>query len=190
VLLGADKTEFAHGMICVAQDKDKSFTLGAHQMMVAAGEPGDVKQFGEYVEKNIHLYKYRHGYEMPPPQAAHFARKEIADELRRSPQMVELLLAGWDLTTNRTYLASVDYLGNKIDTTPFVFRGIAGKFCYSILDRVYTPTMSEQQAVEAVRMCVDEVRRRFVAHLPQFNLWVINKDGIRKIDVLPVNPSV
>jgi 20S proteasome subunit beta 4 len=69
--------------VFVFEDKDKSFNLGAHQMMVAAGEPGDVKQFGEYVEKNIHLYKYRHGYEMPAQQAAHFARKEIADELRK-----------------------------------------------------------------------------------------------------------
>jgi 20S proteasome alpha/beta subunit len=72
--------------------------------------------------------------------------------------MVELLLGGWDLTSQRTYLASVDYLGNMTDTTPFVFRGIAGKFCYSILDRLYTPTMTEQQAADVVRMCVDEVR--------------------------------
>ena len=64
-------------------EKDKSFNLGANQMMVAVGDSGDVKQFGEWVEKNVQLYKHRHGYEMPPQQAAHFTRREIAESLRR-----------------------------------------------------------------------------------------------------------
>ena len=98
--------------------------------------------------------------------------------------MCEMLMGGWDVTTKTTYLASIDYLGNFNEKAPFYFRGIAGKFCLSILDRIYTPTMTEAQAIDAVKTCADEVQRRFVANIAggKMNVWIVDKNGIRKID--------
>jgi len=50
--------------------------------MAVTGESGDTTQFAEYIEKNIQLYKMRNGYELSPPAAANFTRRNLADSLR------------------------------------------------------------------------------------------------------------
>lgn len=48
------------------EDEDKSFPLGEHKLMLAAGDPGDRIQFCEYVSKNLALYSLRNGYPSSP----------------------------------------------------------------------------------------------------------------------------
>ena len=50
--------------------------------MAICGESGDTTHFAEYIEKNIQLYKMRNGYELSPPAAASFTRRNLADSLR------------------------------------------------------------------------------------------------------------
>ena len=58
--------------------------LSEHTILSVLGEPGDTKQFSEYIAKNIQLYKMRNGYELSPSGAAHFTRTNLADALRSS----------------------------------------------------------------------------------------------------------
>ena len=63
-------------------DEDKMFKLSDRLLMAVTGESGDTTQFAEYIEKNIQLYKMRNGYELSPPAAANFTRRNLADSLR------------------------------------------------------------------------------------------------------------
>uniref|UniRef100_A0A914VXB1 Proteasome subunit beta n=2 Tax=Plectus sambesii TaxID=2011161 RepID=A0A914VXB1_9BILA len=187
VLLAADKVCFAHGAIVVTNDHDKSFRLGEKLMMMCIGEDGDVAQFGDYVEKNLQLYKLRNGYEITPRSAMHWIRKAIADNLRSQDHYtVDTLVGGYDEHDNKPFLGSIDYLGNALSDQPYLFRGFSGRFCYAILDKLYRPDMTEEEGHEAMMKCLNEVKKRFVANLPTFQVVMINKDGIRQLDDISV----
>uniref|UniRef100_A0AC35GJG1 Uncharacterized protein n=1 Tax=Panagrolaimus sp. PS1159 TaxID=55785 RepID=A0AC35GJG1_9BILA len=74
-------------------------------------------------------------------------------------------------------LSSIDYLGNGIEQQNYLFRGFTGRFCYAIMDTLYRPDMTLEQAMDAVKQCIKESKKRFVANLPNFNVLVIDKDG-------------
>lgn len=64
------------------QGEDKTKVLTKTCLMVYSGEAGDTCQFGEYMQKNVMLYKMNHGYEMSVKSCATFIRKELATSMR------------------------------------------------------------------------------------------------------------
>ncbi len=42
--------------------------------------------------------------------------------------------------------------------------------------------MTEAEGVHALRACLTEAKKRFVANLPTFQVLVVDKDGVRKLD--------
>jgi 20S proteasome subunit beta 4 len=60
--------------------------------MAVTGESGDTTQFAEYIEKNIQLYKMRNGYELSPPAAANFTRRNLADSLRSRVNFISIII--------------------------------------------------------------------------------------------------
>ena len=50
--------------------------------MAVTGESGDTTIFAEFIARNFQLYKMRNGYELSPPAAASFTRRQLADSLR------------------------------------------------------------------------------------------------------------
>lgn len=51
--------------------------------------------------------------------------------------MVDSVIGGYSTHDDAAYLAIVDYLGGKVDTIDYVFRGFGGNFCYSIMDSAF-----------------------------------------------------
>ena len=99
------------------------------------GNTGDTVQFAEYIERNIRLAHIRNTYPLPPPSAASWIRRELADSLRsRSPYAVNLLVAGYDLPTHEPKLYWIDYLGTMA-TVPFAAHGYGSYFALSLLDK-------------------------------------------------------
>lgn len=64
----------------------------------------------------------RNGYELSP-EATHFwLRKQIADALRSENYWrVDCLIGGFDDKHNKSWLSSIDYLGNGIENQVFLF---------------------------------------------------------------------
>lgn len=60
--------------------------------MAATGEAGDMVQFAEYIQKNIHLYKIRNGYEMSPSAAASFTSYNLKKSLRSRVSVILLFV--------------------------------------------------------------------------------------------------
>ena len=67
-----------------------------NKLMSLSGTFADAKDFSNYVQKNIHLYRYRHGYELSTEETAHWMRMEMAYALRKNPWQVNTILAGID----------------------------------------------------------------------------------------------
>ena len=102
--------------------------------MLISGDPGDCSYFGEFIQKNVHLYNIRHDYPLSPSSAATWTRNKLAYYLRRSPFHVNTIIGGYDDASKSAKLYFLDYLGSMADV-PFAAHGYSAYFVLSIFDR-------------------------------------------------------
>jgi len=186
VLLAADRTCSAHGILVVKPDDDKTFKLADNLVLAVSGEPGDTVQFAEYISKNIQLYKMRNGYELSPSEAAHYTRRTLAEYLRtRTPYQCSLLLAGHSAEAGPE-LYFLDYLGSMA-RLPYAAHGYGGLFSLSVMDRYYKADATQAEAVEIMNKCVAEIQQRLIVNLPNFQLIMIDSEGVKKLPDITVH---
>jgi 20S proteasome subunit beta 4 len=181
VIVAADMTA-ARSIVKMQSNEDKIKVLGSHLLMAFSGEPGDTIQFAEYIERNIRLAHIRNTYPLPPPSAASWIRRELADSLRsRSPYAVNLLVAGYDLPTHEPKLYWIDYLGTMA-TVPFAAHGYGSYFALSLLDKYHDPEATVEEGLETLRRCIDEVAKRLVIAPGKFKVKIVDKNGVREVE--------
>lgn len=152
VIVASDTTA-ARSIVKMKTDEDKIKVVSPHLLMAYSGEPGvyysviytitlssndqlgDTVQFAEFVERNLRLYHIRNNYALRPSAAASWIRRSLAQSLRsRKPYSVNLMLGGYDVTTDEPHLYWVDYLGTMTEV-PFGAHGYGAYFGLSLLDR-------------------------------------------------------
>ncbi|EAU80485.1 proteasome component Pre1 [Coprinopsis cinerea okayama7 len=181
-IVAADTTA-ARSIVKMKIDEDKIKVLGPHLLMAYSGEPGDTVQFAEYAERNIRLYQIRNTYALRPSAAASWIRRALADSLRsRNPYSVNLLLGGYDTATHDPHLYWIDYLGT-ITRVPFAAHGYGAYFALSLLDRYHNPEASLEEGLETLKRCIDEVAKRLVVSPGKYKVKVVDKDGVREIEI-------
>ncbi|RWS00949.1 proteasome subunit beta type-2-like protein [Dinothrombium tinctorium] len=185
-ILAADRMS-AFSIITIKSDENKLYKLSDSLMMAVCGEPGDTKQFAEFIEKNIQLYKMRNGFELTPRSAATFIQRNMADYLRsRSPYTCNILLAGHDRETGAE-LYFIDYLAT-LTKLPFGIHGYGSFFGTSVLDRYYRYDMSEEEGTKLVLKCIAEVQKRLVVNLPVFQVAIVKKGEIKTLPDVKMTP--
>jgi len=182
VILASDMTN-AHSIIVNKQDEDKMFKLSDRLLMAVTGESGDTTIFAEFIARNFQLYKMRNGYELSPPAAASFTRRQLADALRsKTPYQVNFLLAGFSERTGPE-LYWMDYLASMVKV-PYATHGYGGMFSIGIMDRYYRADLTREEAYDVLKKCVAEIQQRLIINLPNFQVKVLDKDGIHMMDVI------
>ncbi|KJA15869.1 hypothetical protein HYPSUDRAFT_193940 [Hypholoma sublateritium FD-334 SS-4] len=182
LIMAADTTA-ARSIVKMKVDEDKIKALSPHLLMAYSGEPGDTVQFAEYVERNIRLYQIRNLYPLRPSAAASWIRKAIADSLRsRKAYSVNLLLGGYDTATFEPHLYWMDYLGTMTEV-PFAAHGYGAYFALSLLDRYHNPEADLEEGLATLKRCLDEVAKRLVVSPGKYKVKVVDKDGIREIEL-------
>ncbi|KAI0357907.1 N-terminal nucleophile aminohydrolase [Trametes cingulata] len=182
VIVAADTTA-ARSIVKMKVDEDKIKVLSPHLLMAFSGEPGDTVQFAEYIERNIRLYQIRNTYALRPPSAASWIRRALADSLRsRRPYAVNLLVGGYDTSTHTPHLYWVDYLGTMTEV-PFAAHGYGAYFALSLLDRYHDPEAPLEEGLATLRRCLDEVAKRLVVTPEKYKVKVVDKDGVREVEI-------
>ena len=74
----------------------------------------------------------------------------------------------------------LDYLGSS-QKMNFAAHGYASYFIFSTLDRHWRAGMSEAQALELVKLCVKELKTRFLMHQPNWKVKVCDANGTREV---------
>lgn len=92
-----------------------------------------------------------------------------------------MLIAGYN-AKDGPELYWMDYFA-AVNKLPFAAHGYAAFFVMSLMDRHYHKEMDFEQAKELMRKCFREIKTRFIANLPQFVVKVVDKDGVRVIDL-------
>ncbi|KAI9209363.1 nucleophile aminohydrolase [Polychytrium aggregatum] len=184
VLLAADARS-ARSIVVMKDGEDKSRNLTDNILMMYMGEPGDTVNFAEYIQCNIKLYGIRNSAQMSTQAAVAFTRKEMATSLRsRHPYHVNLLVGGTDPKTGHPELYWLDHYASshKMD---FAAHGYASYFCMSTMDRYWRPDLTLEEAKELLKKCIGELKVRFIGNFPEFNVKVVDRNGIRaeKLDL-------
>ncbi|RMJ28060.1 hypothetical protein PHISP_01088 [Aspergillus sp. HF37] len=170
------------GPTIIKTEDDKTRQLSKHTLMAFSGEAGDTVQFAEYIQANVQLYAMRNDTELGPHAVSSFVRGELARSLRsRSPYMVNLLMGGMDVVTQKPCLFWIDYLASMAPV-PYAAHGYAQFYCLSILDKHHHPDISLEQGLKILEMCTDEIKRRLPIDYKGVLVKVVSKDGVREVD--------
>ncbi|EEB17681.1 proteasome subunit beta type, putative [Pediculus humanus corporis] len=181
VILAADMTK-TQSILVMKNDEEKLFPLTDKMVMAVCGDSGDTSQFSEFISKNIQLYKMRNGYALSPSAASNFTRRNLADYLRsRTPYNVNLLLGGYDDTTDEFELYFCDYLASLVKT-PYAVHGFGGHFCLSIMDQLHRKDLTIEEGYEVLSKCIREIHKRVVINLPNFKVQVVTRNGIKNLE--------
>ncbi|CAI2189457.1 7706_t:CDS:2 [Funneliformis geosporum] len=182
-VLTVSDTAAIRSIVVFKNNDDKSLDLNKHVVMLYSGNPGDTTHFAEYIQRNVKLYEIKNGIELTPKATATFTRRELATSLRsRKPYNVNLLIAGYDVTTSLPHLYWIDYLGTNA-TLPYAAHGYGAYYTLSILDKYHRPDISLDEAKAIVKKCIEELKTRFLFNLSGFKVKVTDKDGIREIEI-------
>ena len=188
VLLAHDNLG-GRSVLVMKDDQDKMFKLTNKLGMVICGESGDTVYFGELIQKNIQLYKMRHGYELSPHSAANFTRHQLAEYLRsRTPYLVNSLIGGFDEQLRTTSLYYMDHLASLVDV-PYAAHGYGAMFTLSLLDKHYREDLTQEEAEELLVKCILEVQKRLIINLPAFSYYFIDANGISQRKRIVAKPS-
>ena len=178
VILAADRNA-ARSIVVMKSDQDKSRNLSDNVALCFSGEPGDAPNFAEYVQSNVRLYELRNQIALTPHAAAHYTRRLLADALRsRTPYTTNVLVGGCDGEGSRLYW--IDYLATLTEL-PFAAHGYASYFVLSLMDRHYRKDMTVEEGLGLLKMCLQELKTRFIVNLPTFSVKIIRPTGIENM---------
>jgi 20S proteasome subunit beta 4 len=93
-----------------------------------------------------------------------------------------LIIGGYDVKKQKSELYWIDYLG-AMASLPFCAQGYGAYFCTSLMDRHYKEDMSVDEAKTLMKMCIQELKTRFIVNLPNFKTTLIDKDGAHSIEL-------
>lgn len=192
VLLASDRRA-ARSIVVMKSTEVKTRDLSRSVGMAYCGEPGSAVEFAEYVQANTRLYAVRNGYSLTASEAAHYARRLLADALRtRSPYQTNILVGGFggleensvkpeqkNASKEGPRLYTIDHLATLAEL-PFAAHGYAAYFVLSLMDRHYRPEMTLEEGMALLRMCLAELKTRFIVGLPEFTVQIIKPSGIQE----------
>jgi 20S proteasome subunit beta 4 len=84
----------------------------------------------------------------------------LAESLRsRKPYSVNLLLAGYDTTTDLPHLYWIDYLGTKA-VVPYAAHGMGVYVSLSTMDKWWYDGIGKEEGIDVLKKCVNECEKR------------------------------
>lgn len=76
----------------------------------------------------------------------------------------------------------IDYL-SALTKVPFAAHGYSAHFLLSLMDRHYRPGMDQVEVLELLKMCLRELKTRFIVNLPDFSVRIVRAEGTEEMIV-------
>ena len=130
VIIASDRS-VARSIIKLQDTDDKLTILSNNQILGAAGEVSDRKNFSKLIYGEMELYYYKNNFRPSTDEVANYTRSIVAENLRKSPYQANCIIAGYD--SNGPKLYWLDYLGSLQKVTKAA-HGYGGNFLYGIMD--------------------------------------------------------
>jgi len=163
-------------IFALKHDEDKIVMVDEKKCLASGGDQSSRSQFTEYVQKNFALMALRTGLELSNDAAANFVRNELARAIRSrgGAHQANSILAGVDHEGPAMYY--LDYLGS-MSKVNFTAQGYSAYFSLSVLDRFWKKNMTVDEAREMMKLCVEQLKQRFIIKSQKYKLVVIDGTG-------------
>lgn len=189
VLLATD-TRSIRSIVVMKGEEEKFRQLNTSSLLAYSGEAGDTVNFAEFIQRNIQLYGVKNDKELGVSAAANWTRRSLADSLRsRHPYQVNVLVGGIErdhLVQNPSTAVApklywIDYMAAMVEL-PFAVHGYASYFCTSLLDRHWREGMNQEEVLALLKLCLDELKVRFIVNFPKLAIRIVRHDGVQVIN--------
>lgn len=94
---------------------------------------------------------------------------------------MNILIGGWS-EEHGPKLYWQDYMASSA-SVPYAAQGYGSYYLTSLLDRYHTKDMDLEAAVKVMKLCLQELKTRFIVNLPSFKFHVIDAQGTRDIEI-------
>lgn len=169
-------------------DCSKIHALSSNCMAAVVGNEGDSMQFANFIATRVSLYEIANGYSMDTPLVIHFARQHLLSNLAsRIKFAVTLLIACFDAKKGAT-LCFIDSKGAS-QSLNYSGQGVGHSISMGIFHSMWKPDLSIEDGLTMVRRCIKEIQSRLIVNFRQFEIFLVDKNGVRKLESLCVLPA-
>jgi len=187
VILAAD-TRATAGSLIVNNDVDKVLEITPHMALTMAGNVSSIQMLVKYLKSELELRKIQLGRDSTVKETVTLLSTWVYGLIRKPammPEVAHLLFAGFDKHGFHLYDIFPD--GSLTKEQNYVSSGSGSVYAYGVLENQYKSEMSQEDGIALAEKCIDAAIQRDVASGNGMNIFLINKDGARKIMSKRVN---
>lgn len=174
VVLAADAS-FRNNVVVAKTDHSRCTRVTNQIAVVSAGAQGDSMRAVQFVLETLRYEEAANGLRITERAVTSLLQKHVHQKLRTGPINTTTIIGGISEGTGR--ITYVDQYG-AVCSAPFIGTGYAAYMFHSAMDMKYTPTITEDEAVNLIAEIYQGLKTRMVVNYDRLYLWVINQNGI------------
>jgi len=190
IILAADKRATAGHMIA-QKDTKKVNNITNNIAVTMAGTASDAQLLIKLAKAELKLKSIRSGHPVLVQEAASLMSRMVYNNLRKPSMMAgvsHFVMAGFDQTGCHLYDIFPD---GTISICPeYISSGSGSSMVYGVLETLFKTDMSFDEAKELAVKCINSSIKRDSASGNGIDIFLIDKDGARKIHTMDVEPTV
>ncbi len=159
VVLAADQ-KATMGNIVASKEAQKVFKITDNIAMTIAGSVGDAQAMVRLLRAEMKLYELEHGVVTVKAAATLLANILRASYKSFVPELVQLVIGGYDHTGARLF--SLDVAGGVSEEKTFTFTGSGSPIAVGVLEDQYNPEMTTKEGVDLLLRAIKAARERDV----------------------------
>ncbi len=186
IVLAADMRATA-GNLIVDKRVDKVVPITETMAVTTSGSVSDLQLVIKYIKAELKLRHIQNGRAFTVKEAGHLLSAWVYSILRSSMGVCHFVLGGYD---KRPALYDIFPDGSLTEVSDFVASGSGSVIAYGLLEDQYKEGMSADDGVALALKAVNAALQRDSASGNGVNIFVIDKDGIRKVLTKTLNTSL
>ncbi|MFH1211586.1 MAG: proteasome subunit beta [Candidatus Woesearchaeota archaeon] len=189
IILAADKRATA-GDLIVDKKTEKIKPITDNMALTVAGTVSDIQLLVKLIKAEIKLKDIRTARATTVVEAANLLAGMVYSNIRKIsmiPGISHFLLAGYDL---KTYLFDIFPDGSISEVEDFVSSGSGSVFAYGVLEANYSKNLAEEDGVKLAVKAVNAALQRDSVSGDGIDVFVINKNGVKKVFQKAVNSRI
>ncbi|MFT4304183.1 MAG: proteasome subunit beta [Candidatus Woesearchaeota archaeon] len=190
VLLAADKRATA-GHLIAQKDTAKIHNLTDNMAVTMAGTASDGQLLVKIAKAELRLKSLKTNQAVDVKEAAALLSRMVYNNLRKPsmmPGISHFVLGGVD--SSGFYLYDIFPDGTVSECPEYISSGSGSVMAYGVLETNYKPNLSLEEAKKLAIQCVNAAIRRDSASGNGMDIWLIDKDGSRRIFTQDIQPLI
>jgi proteasome beta subunit len=190
IILAADKRATA-GNFIANKNVDKVLPVTEKIAITTSGVVSDIQLITKLIKAELKLKDIRSDRQSTVKEAASLLTDIVYNNVRKFsaiPGITHFLLGGADAKELRLYDLYAD--GSITEVDDFVSSGSGSVMAYGVFEAYYKPGMTEAEGVELALKAISAAIQRDSASGEGIDVYVITKQGMRKVAAKKVNKSL